>query len=79
MLTANRRFAIVYVCLCLYSDWNGWGVRIPAPSEGREEGATECTQAWAGGGVALEECVRQRAIGEVPTMAAEWVRLMSRG
>jgi hypothetical protein len=24
------------------------GVRIPAPSEGREEGATECTQAWAG-------------------------------
>jgi hypothetical protein len=54
------------------------GVRIPAPSEGREGGAVECTQASAGRGVALKECMRQRAIGGVPSLAAECVRC-SRG
>ena len=42
------------------------GVGIPAPSEGREGGATECTQASADDGVALKEWMRMRAIGEVP-------------
>jgi hypothetical protein len=54
------------------------GVRIPAPSEGREGGAVECTQASAGRGVAPKECMRQRAIGGVPSLAAECVRC-SRG
>lgn len=76
-LHANGELEVRH-CVSVVSSRTGMGVRIPAPSEGREGCAEECTQALADGRVALKECMRRRAVGGGPKMVAECVQC-SRG